>query len=33
MFELAIKEAVKGLWTGAHQSGTWSIKTFKPLGE
>ena len=30
MFELAIKEAVKGLWTGGSRSGTWSIKTFKP---
>lgn len=30
MFELAIKEAVKGLWTGGSRSGTWSVKTFKP---
>jgi len=29
MFELAAKEAIKGLWTGANQSGSWSIKTFK----
>ena len=29
MFEMAVKEAVKGLWTGANQSGSWSIKTFK----
>jgi hypothetical protein len=29
MFELAAKEVVKGLWTGANQSGSWSIKTFK----
>jgi hypothetical protein len=29
MFEMAAKEAVKGLWTGANQSGSWSIKTFK----
>lgn len=29
MFEMATKEAVKGLWTGANQSGNWSIKTFK----
>ena len=33
IFELAIKEAVKGLWTGGSQSGTWSIKTFKPSVE
>ena len=33
VFELAIKETVKGLWTGANQSGTWSIKTFKPSVE
>lgn len=29
MFDMAVKEAVKGLWTGANQSGSWSIKTFK----
>lgn len=29
MFEMAAKEAVQGLWTGANQSGSWSIKTFK----
>jgi len=29
MFELAAKETIKGLWTGASQSGSWSIKTFK----
>jgi hypothetical protein len=29
MFEMAAKEAIKGLWTGANQSGSWSIKTFK----
>ena len=29
MFEMAAKEAINGLWTGAHQSGSWSIKTFK----
>ena len=29
MFEMAAKEAIKGLWTGATQSGSWSIKTFK----
>jgi len=33
MFELAIKETVKGLWTGGGRSGTWSIKTFKPAVE
>ena len=33
MFELAIQEAVKGSWTGANQSGSWSIKTFKPSVE
>jgi hypothetical protein len=30
MFEMATKEAVKGLWTGVNKSGSWSIKTFKP---
>jgi len=29
MFEMAAKEAIKGVWTGANQSGSWSIKTFK----
>ena len=29
MFEMAAKEAIKGLWTGVNQSGSWSIKTFK----
>jgi len=29
MFETAAKEAIKGLWTGANQSGSWSVKTFK----
>ena len=29
MFEMAAKEAIKGLWTGANQSGSWSVKTFK----
>ena len=29
MFEMAAKETIKGLWTGANQSGGWSIKTFK----
>jgi len=29
MFEMAAKEAIKGLWTGGNQSGSWSIKTFK----
>lgn len=29
LFEMAAKEAIKGLWTGANQSGSWSIKTFK----
>ena len=29
MCEMAAKEAIKGLWTGANQSGSWSIKTFK----
>lgn len=29
MFDMAAKEAIKGLWTGANQSGSWSIKTFK----
>lgn len=29
MFEQAAKEAIKGLWTGANQSGSWSIRTFK----
>jgi len=33
MFELAIKETVKGLWTGGGHSGNWSIKTFKPSVE
>jgi hypothetical protein len=33
IFELAIKETIKGLWTGANQSGSWSIKTFKPSVE
>ena len=29
MFEMAAKEAINGLWTGANQSGSWSVKTFK----
>jgi len=29
MFEGAIKDAVRGLWTGAGQSGGWTIRTFK----
>ena len=29
MFEAAIKDAVRGLWTGAGQSGNWTIRTFK----
>ena len=29
MFEMAAKEAIHGLWTGANQSGSWSVKTFK----
>lgn len=29
LFELAAKEAIKGLWTGANHSGSWSIRTFK----
>ena len=29
MFEAAIKDAVRGLWTGAGQSGGWTIRTFK----
>jgi len=29
MFEAAIKDAVRGLWTGAGQSGSWTIRTFK----
>ncbi|MGZ8445926.1 MAG: hypothetical protein ACXW6K_18960 [Candidatus Binatia bacterium] len=29
MFEMAAKEAIKGLWTGANQSGSWSVKTFQ----
>ena len=29
MFEMAGRDAIKGLWTGANQSGSWSIKTFK----
>lgn len=29
MFEAAIKDAVRGLWTGAGQSGEWTIRTFK----
>lgn len=33
MFELAAKDAIKGLWSGANQSGSWSIKTFKPTVE
>ena len=29
MFEMSAKEAIKGLWTGANQSGSWSVKTFQ----
>ncbi|MBM2806821.1 MAG: hypothetical protein HW419_4714 [Deltaproteobacteria bacterium] len=29
MFEAAIKDAVRGLWTGTGQSGSWTIRTFK----
>ena len=29
MFEAAVKDAVRGLWTGAGQSGNWTIRTFK----
>jgi len=29
LFEAAAKEAVRGLWTGANQSGSWSIRASK----
>jgi hypothetical protein len=29
LFATAMKQAIKGLWTGANQSGSWSIRTFK----
>ena len=29
LFEAAIKDAVRGLWTGAGRSGGWTIRTFK----
>lgn len=29
LFEAAIKEAVRGLWTGAGESGSWTIRTYK----
>lgn len=29
LFEAAIKEAMRGLWTGAGESGSWSIRTYK----
>lgn len=28
LFESAAKEAIKGLWTGANRSGSWSARTF-----
>lgn len=30
MFEAATKEALQGLWTGASESGSWSIRYVKP---
>lgn len=29
LFEAAMKDAVRGLWTGAGESGGWTIRTFK----
>ena len=29
LFEAAVKDAVRGLWTGAGESGGWTIRTFK----
>ena len=29
MFEAAVKDAVRGLWTGAGASGSWTIRTYK----
>jgi len=29
LFEAAVKEAMRGLWTGAGQSGSWTIRTYK----
>ena len=29
LFEAAAKEAIRGLWTGGNDSGSWSIRTFK----
>jgi hypothetical protein len=29
LFEAAAKEAIRGLWTGGNDSGTWSIRTYK----
>jgi hypothetical protein len=29
LFEAAIKEAMRGLWTGAGESGNWTIRTYK----
>lgn len=29
LFEAAIKDAIRGLWTGAGASGAWTIKTYK----
>jgi hypothetical protein len=30
MFEAAAKQALRGLWTGARESGSWSIRYVKP---
>jgi hypothetical protein len=29
LFETAVKEAIRGLWTGGIESGAWPIRTFK----
>jgi hypothetical protein len=29
LFEAAAKDAIRGLWTGGSESGSWSIRTFK----
>jgi len=29
LFEASIKEAIRGLWTGAGESGNWTIRTYK----
>ena len=29
LFEAAIKDAMRGLWTGAGESGSWTIRTYK----